>query len=169
MPNSTDALIAALQEWIGVSMRRSIRNFILYAKQNNMSMSQVGALFQIHRQHVCSVSGIGDGLGFTSAAASQMLDRLVEQALVERTEDPNDRRAKKIVLTEKGRHVVQQSIHAHQNWFGELARSLPPVEQEEVRAALNLLTEKAKQLDDSGRRVTRNGDALIGEERRDVV
>ena len=157
MPNPTDALIAALREWIEVSMRRSMRNFILYAKQNNMSMSQMGALFQIHRQGVCSVSSISDGLGFTSAAASQMLDRLVEQALVERTEDPNDRRAKQIVLTDKGRQMIQESIHAHQNWFGDLARALTAIEQEEVRAALNLLTEKATQLDDNDSRMPKNG------------
>jgi len=149
MPNSTDVLIAVLQEWIEVSMHRSMRDFILYAKQNNMSMSQMGALFQIHRQGVCSVSSIGDGLGFTSAAASQMLDRLVEQALVERTENPNDRRAKQIVLTDKGRQMIQESIRAHQNWFGDLARTLTPIEQEEVRAALNLLTERATHLDDN--------------------
>lgn len=157
MPDSTDVLVAALQEWIEVSMRRSVRSFILYTKQNSMSMSQMGALFQIHRQGVCSVSSISDGLGFTSAAASQMLDRLVEQALVERTENPNDRRAKQIVLTDKGRQVIQESIHAHQDWFGDLARTLTPIEQEEVRVALNLLTGKATQLDDSGSRVMRTG------------
>lgn len=133
-------------------MRRSMRNFIHYTRENNMSMSQIGALFQIHRQGVCSVSDIGDGLGFTSAAASQMLDRLVEQALVERTEDPDDRRAKQIVLTDKGRQVIQESVHARQGWIGELAHTLPPAEQDEVRSALNLLIERAKQLDDSGSR-----------------
>jgi len=151
MPNSTDVLIAALQEWIEVSMCRSMRNFILYAKQNNMSMSQMGALFQIHRQGVCSVSSISDGLGFTSAAASQMLDRLVEQTLVERTEDPDDRRAKQIVLTDKGRQVIQASVHARQGWIGELAHALAPTEQEQVGATLSLLIEKMRQFDDNSR------------------
>ncbi|MBN1583004.1 MAG: MarR family transcriptional regulator [Anaerolineae bacterium] len=146
MPNSTDVLIATLQEWAGVFLRRSMHNFILYAKGNNLSMSQMGALFQIHRKGVCGVSDIGDDLSITSAAASQMLERLVQQSLIERTEDPNDRRAKQIFLTDKGRQMLQEGIRAHQNWLSELARTLPPAEQAQVAAALRLLLDRAHQL-----------------------
>lgn len=146
MSNSTDVLIATLREWVEVSQRRSMHNFILYAKENNLSMSQMGALLQIHRKGVCGVSDIGDDLGITSAAASQMLERLVQQALIERTEDPNDRRAKQIVLTDKGCQLLQEGIRAHQNWLGELARTLPPAEQAQATAALRLLVNHARQL-----------------------
>jgi len=123
-----------------------MHDFILYVKENNLSMSQMGALLQIHGKGVCGVSDIGDDLGITSAAASQMLDRLVQQALIERTEDPNDRRAKQIILTDKGRQLLREGVRAHQNWLGELARTLPPAEQAQVIAALRLLLEHAHQL-----------------------
>lgn len=147
MSNSTDLLIATLQEWMSVFMHRSMRNFILYTKENNLSMSQIGALLRLHRQGVCGVSDIGDDLGITSAAASQMLDRLVQQDLIARTEDPNDRRAKQIVLTDKGRAVLHEGFRAHQSWLNDLAATLPPGEQTQIAVALRLLIDRARQFE----------------------
>ena len=146
MLNSTDLLIAALQEWMGIFMHRSMHNFILYTKENNLSMSQVGTLLFLHQKGVCGVSDIADALGITSAAASQMLERLVQQDVIERTEDPNDRRAKQIILTDKGRQLLQNGACAHQSWLSDLARALPPAEQGQAADALHLLAERAKQL-----------------------
>ncbi len=90
---SPDPFVLALQNWVGMFMHRSMRDSIRFAKENGLSMSQVGAMFHI-RHGVDGVSDIGDDLGVTSAAASQMLERLVQAGLVTRTEDPHDRRAK---------------------------------------------------------------------------
>ena len=87
-------------------------------------MSQFGALFHLHRMGSSGVTDLGDHLGVTSAAASQMLDRLVQQGLILRSEDPNDRRVKQIVLTDKGHQVLQESIRARQGWLDDLAETL---------------------------------------------
>ena len=147
MSDTTNDLTKTLQEWVAVFMHRSMRYVYLFTKEHNLSMSQIGALMNIHRQGVCSVSDIGDELGVTSAAASQMLDRLVQQDLIVRSEDPHDRRGKQLVLTDKGRQVIHASFDARQSWLGDLAQTLTPAEQESVIAALTLLIEKIKQLD----------------------
>jgi DNA-binding MarR family transcriptional regulator len=110
-------------------------------------MSQVNALFHIHRKGGCGVNDVGDNLGVTSAAASQMLERLVQQELVLRTEDPADRRAKQLVLTDKGIQAVYQGVHARQGWLDDLANMLSASEKEQVAAALNILIDKTKQLE----------------------
>ncbi|NUM43785.1 MAG: MarR family transcriptional regulator [Anaerolineales bacterium] len=136
-----------LEKLLETFMRRSMHNFILSAKERGLSMSQIGALFVIHRKGSCGVSDIGDHLGITAAATSQMLNRLVEQDLIERTEDPVDRRLKRIVLTPDGTQTLQDSVRARQNWLHRLAVTLTPEEQEHVSRALQLLLEKASQLD----------------------
>ncbi len=118
---------------------------MLYSKENGLSMSQIGALFQIHRGS-SGVSDLGGDLGVSSAAASQMLERLVQQSLITRSEDPKDRRVKQIVLTDKGRQILKESIHARQSWLDELARTISPEEKEQIVGALNILIEKASQL-----------------------
>ncbi len=145
--NSRRSLAASLHEWIETFMHRSMRGFILYAKERGLSMSQIGALLHIHGEGAPGVSGLGDDLGITTPAASQMLERLVQQKLVVRSEDPHDRRAKQIALTDKGRQVLEESIHARQGWLDDLVAILTPQEQEQVMAALDILIEKTNRLE----------------------
>jgi DNA-binding MarR family transcriptional regulator len=143
---SADPFVATLQEWIDVFMRRSMRDFIRYSRRNGLSMSQNGALLHLSRQGTCGVTDIGDSLGVTSGAASQMLDRLVQQGLIVRSEDPNDRRVRRITLTEEGHHAVRESIQAQQGWFDDLAAALSAGEKEQISAALGLLIDRARHL-----------------------
>jgi len=140
-----DPFVATLQEWTEVFMRRSMRNFFLYSKENGLSISQIGALFLIYRR-ARGVSDLGDELGITSAAASQMLERLVQQQLILRSEDPHDRRVKEIALTDKGRQTLQDSIRARQGWLQELAETLSKDEKEQIATALKILIGKTNLL-----------------------
>ncbi|HNT77479.1 MAG TPA: MarR family transcriptional regulator [Anaerolineae bacterium] len=146
MSDTTDELTRMLQDWIEVFMHRSMHNVLSFAKEQNLSMSQMGALMKLHRHKMCNVSDIGDELGVTSAAASQMLERLVQQELIERTEDPNDRRAKQIALTDKGAQLLHDSFRARYAWLGDLATSFTPDEQALIQTALRLLLDKTRQL-----------------------
>ncbi len=140
-------LSQTLHEWMRLVMRRSMRNFILYAKEKNYSVAQLNALFRIHHKGACGISDLGEEMGVTSAAASQLLDKLVQQGLAVRTEDPLDRRNKRVALTEAGERIVQESMAARQSWLDHLADKLTPAEQEQVNHSLRLLIEKAETLD----------------------
>jgi DNA-binding MarR family transcriptional regulator len=146
--SSTNSFVKVMQEWTEVFMRHSMRNFLLYSKKTNLSMPQIGALFRIHKTP-SGVSDLGDELGITPAAASQMLERLFQQKLVLRSEDPDDRRAKQIVLTEKGRQVLDDSMHARQSWLDDLAILLSDSEKKQVIAALDILIKKANQTENN--------------------
>ena len=127
-------------------MRRSMRSLILYMKANDLSMTQVGALFQINRGR-SNVSDLAEGLGITIAAASQMLERLVQQNLVLRSEDPQDRRVKQFVLTDKGRRIIQESVEARQGWLEDFVSLLSEREKEQIAAAVKIMIAKTNQLD----------------------
>ena len=141
-----DPFVDTLQKWMEVSIHRSIRHFICYAREHGLSMSQLGALFQIHHKGSSGVTDLGDKLGVTSSAASQMLERLVQQDLVLRSEDPSDRRVKQIILTDKGLQVVEESMHTRQRWVFDLAENLSDAEKGTIVPALNLLIDKASHL-----------------------
>jgi DNA-binding MarR family transcriptional regulator len=114
-------------------------------------MSQIGALFSIH-ESAGGVRDIGEALDITSAAASQMLERLVQQGLIARSEDPHDRRVKQIALTEKGRQAMREIVHARQGWLDDMARLLSAAEKEQIIVALRILADKAGQLEQESRR-----------------
>jgi len=142
----TDSFVAMLEEWINVSMHQSMRNFLSYARKSGLSMSHIGALFHIHREGKCGVTELGNHLDVTSAAASQMLERLVQQELILRTEDPEDRRGKQIVLTDKGNRVLEEGIRARQRWLDDLTETLSDGEKETIMGALNILIDNTRNL-----------------------
>lgn len=137
--------LATLHEFLAVLMRRSMGNFLRYTRDSGLSMSQMRALSHLSRSRTCSVSDISSNLGVSSAAVSQMLDRLVQQQLIDRTEDPNDRRGKVLSLTEKGHLLVRNGIEARQGWTSELDQLLTAEEKQMVTRALKILIAKTVQ------------------------
>ncbi len=144
---SPQTLPQALHAWMQVVMRRSMSDFMRNARDSGVSMQQFGALISLHRKGMAGVSDMGDDLGVTSAAASQMIERLVLLGLLERSEDPHDRRVKQIALTPHGKELIEHSMQARHQWVEELTRVLSPEQQEQVIAALDLLTQAAREID----------------------
>ena len=140
-----EAFVGAVRDWMRLLMRRSMRSFVRYSRQTGLSVSQIGVMFRINDDR-SSLADLGGGLGITSAAVSQMMDKLVQQGLILRSEDPIDRRTKQLVLTEKGRQVINESFRFRQAWLRQLADSLSEQEKQQVTAALRLLVQKANQL-----------------------
>src|SRR5512133_1673266 len=116
-----DILTQRLGEWQHVVMRHSMHALFHYSRRSGMSMPQLMTLFKIHRSHHCGVTTVGEELGVTSAAASQMLDRLVQLGLVERREDPEDRRGKVISLSPEGERIMREAVAAQRGWIRSLA------------------------------------------------
>ena len=143
----TDTLSPTLLQWNQIVMRHAMKRMIFYAKQNNYSMEMLNVMMRLHYRGACGVGDLGGEMGVSSAAASQLLDKMVQQGLALRIEDPQDRRNKRISLTEQGAEVVQKAIEARQAWMGPLVAELAPEQQEEIRRALNVLIEKSSILD----------------------
>jgi DNA-binding MarR family transcriptional regulator len=91
-----------------------------------------------------SVSEIGELLGVTNAAASQAVDRLVGLGLIERTEDPEDRRTKRLELTQIGHTTIEKGIDARSKWTEGVTNALNQEQQKMIISALILLTEAAQ-------------------------
>ena len=136
----------SLREWIEVSMSQSIRGFTHWMTESGLTRSQIGALMRLHFEGRCHISTIGDDLGITTAAASQLVDRLYNQGLLERGEDPDDRRVKRVELSDEGRDLVQQSHEARLGWMRALGAALSSVEQEQVAKALKVLIHATRQI-----------------------
>jgi DNA-binding MarR family transcriptional regulator len=142
-----DDFQSALRAWAAVFMRRSVHEFMVAMKDSGLSTSQLNTLMRLHYRGSCPVSGIRDELGVSAAAASQIVDRLVGMGLIERSEDPTDRRVRQITLTSRGRSLVARGVKARLAWVPQLARRLPAAELGEIVDALVRITEAAEAMD----------------------
>lgn len=93
------------------------------------------------------MSEISERFDVSAAAASQLVDKLVQAGYIERTEDPSDRRAKLLKLSTKGAKLVDDGIQERYRWMDELTGQLTTEERGKVAEALTLLTEKAREVD----------------------
>jgi len=142
--STPNELTEVIHEWSEVFMRRSGRDFKHCLDETGLSFSQIIVLMRLYHGGKSDVSGIGEQLGITNAAASQSIDRLVNLGLIERNEDPEDRRVKQLVLTRKGQAVVRKSVEARSHWIESLTESLTPEQQQVTILALTLLTKAAR-------------------------
>jgi DNA-binding MarR family transcriptional regulator len=145
--SSSDRLPGVLAEWTGVLMRASTSDFHRIMRDYGLSMPQLSTLMGLYYHRAGAVSDIGTALGVTNAAASQMVDRLVQLGLIDRREDKLDRRVKHVELTEKGRQLIQQTMDVRRRWMEELTTHLTSEQQDAIVTALSLLTEAARHLE----------------------
>lgn len=144
--SSDDKFYETFHKWMELSMHRSNRGHLLYAREKGLSRSMIGTLFHLsHRDHT-GVTDLSEHLGVSSAAASQMLERLVEEGLIQRSEDPDDRRMKQIILTDKGHQIIKETIDARLGWIEELTANFSVEEKEQITSAFELIINKAKEL-----------------------
>jgi DNA-binding MarR family transcriptional regulator len=144
---TTNESAQALMRWVEMFMRQTMQGFLQFAKQNGLSMGQMTALFHISRGDASSVSGLGGEMEMTNPAASQLLERLVQQGLIVREEDARDRRYKQISLSEKGDELLKRGLQAREKWLEEMVSLMSPEEQDKVTEALELMLRKAAELE----------------------
>jgi DNA-binding MarR family transcriptional regulator len=137
-----------LRAWMDAFMHRSMRGWGHFAKNTGLSMPQFSILMQLHYKGSCSIPDISDRFDFSAAAASQLVDKLVQAGHLERIEDPSDRRAKVLTLSVQGQELIRQGVEERYRWMDNLTATLSAEDQEKIAEALKLLTAAAQKLED---------------------
>jgi DNA-binding MarR family transcriptional regulator len=145
---SSEQLTAVVRQWAEVFMHRSGRDFKRFMDATGLSFSQINILMRLVHGGSVGVSEIGEQMGVTNAAASQSIDKLVQLGLIERNEDPEDRRAKRLELAPKGRDLIEKGIEARIKWVKDVTVALTAEQQQSIISALTLLTEAARKTED---------------------
>lgn len=97
----------------------------------DLTLKQLKVLLILDAQGPSRPSVIAAAIGVSAASATGVLDRLSEQGCVERTADPDDRRALLVQLTTTGARIVSDLQTAGQQ---RLSESLSEMTDEDLRA-----------------------------------
>jgi len=129
----------SVRDFMDHFMARSMRDWKRFARDAGLTMPQFFTMMQVHQHGFCNISHIAGRFETTSAAASQLAEKLVQAGLLERTEDPDDRRSRRLTLTPKGLRLVEQSFHERYRWVEELAARLNADEQQRILEVLDTM------------------------------
>jgi DNA-binding MarR family transcriptional regulator len=146
--NSTAASPALdIHRHFEIFMQRSMRGIMGSMKQDGLSMPQIYTLMYLYHEGEVRISDIGVLMDVGKAAASQLVERLVQQGLVERIEDESDRRAKKIRLQPKSLRLIEKGLAVQRQQMGELMSQLSPEQMQTVQKAFMYLIEAMHKAD----------------------
>jgi DNA-binding MarR family transcriptional regulator len=85
---------------------------------------------------------LAESLELSLASASRAVDGLVKRRLVARVEDTDDRRVRRLSLTDAGRSLSHRILTARLEGLGRFVSSLASAERAKLEAALELLLER---------------------------
>jgi DNA-binding MarR family transcriptional regulator len=108
---------------------------------SHLTLTQIKILMLLARHGSVSGGELAGLLGVGPAALSGMIDRLVAQDLVARTEDLHDRRVRRITLTEAGSELIGGILDAGAEQLRKVLSRLSDEELATVARAMHLLVD----------------------------
>jgi DNA-binding MarR family transcriptional regulator len=138
----------ALYAWVELFMFKSMHDLFQFLKDVGWSMAHYLVFMRLYKGGASTISELATFLGVTNAAASQMVDGLVRQGIVIRTEAADDRRFTHVMLTAQGRLLTEQCIAARYQWL-DAVPGLSPQQQQVIIAGLEELTQVVRQLENT--------------------
>ncbi len=137
-PNEVLAMLTILQT--AGTIQSKIMDVI--QRDYHLSEGKLCVLIQLHQsKEGYAPSLLAERAGITRASVSVMLRHLQEDGLVKMADDDEDRRAKCVRLTKKGRAFMEQVLPEHYLRITNLMGRLTPKEQETLTGLLAKLAD----------------------------
>jgi len=118
---------------------RVIRGELRKYGAKEMSVPQFRTLGFVYRNEGASLSEVADHIGLTLPTMSMLVDGLVVRGLIDRREDPQDRRRITLALTNTGRTRHESARSATTANLEQKLRQISVSDRATITAAMRLL------------------------------
>jgi DNA-binding MarR family transcriptional regulator len=125
-----DAVLAASRVLIGVAARS------LAAVEDTVTLTQVRALVIVASRGPLHLAALADDMGVHPSNATRACDRLVAAGLLDRRDNPADRRHLLLTLTVAGREMVDGVMHRRRAAIGEILQQMLPDDRAQLATVL---------------------------------
>jgi DNA-binding MarR family transcriptional regulator len=113
---------------------------VAFAEQYDLSFSQLKLMFALSNLDEAQPIGrLAEMTGSSLPSMGRAVDGLVRHGLVTRTEDPQDRRVKRIELTDLGASSMSAIYETRVNTLSEILDQLPSDQVDALASALEPL------------------------------
>ena len=120
---------------------QDIKNFAeKILKPYSLTLEQFHLLKNMSAEKGLSQRELGELVTKTPANITRILDRLEAKSLVSRQENPEDRRASLVILTQEGLKLVQEVFTTFESFSSSLTRGISEQEQQLTREVLGKLS-----------------------------
>jgi DNA-binding MarR family transcriptional regulator len=121
-------------------------NLLRLIEESGLSMTQTKTLLELGGRGAETeprqVGDLAGTFGVSVPSMSRAVDALVKKKLVTRVEDPDDRRVRRVAITEKGQRLVETVLVVRQAGMEAFAESLSAVQRQKLDAAIDSLMDR---------------------------
>lgn len=123
--------------------RELVVGFASQLAELRLGFTQLAALYVLADGSTTTIGELAESLGRSPSATSRLVDGLVRRRLVERREEPEDRRQRSIWLTHRGQALLRAVDRARADQFLTAVRPLPTAERAIVAMGVAALATRA--------------------------
>jgi DNA-binding MarR family transcriptional regulator len=127
--------------------RRLARSLIPYLEAEGLSLTESLVLWKIKQNQLCHVTLVAEQAGVSPSTLTGVLDRLEEKKLIERVQDPDDRRAILMRTTVDTDALLERLSAVVEAKVGAVFRCLPEGTPNRLLADLGGFLECLEQVD----------------------
>ncbi|MDQ6850332.1 MAG: MarR family transcriptional regulator [Actinomycetota bacterium] len=99
-------------------------------------VTQVRVLVIVASMEPVSLGVLAEAAQLHPSTASRLCDRMVGEGLLDRSDDPNNRRALNLRLTAKGRRVIAAMVRHRREAIMPVLRAMPAAERRDLATVL---------------------------------
>ena len=124
---------------VSAALERLIGLFRSLSPPSGLSLTAAATLATLERSGPCRLTWLAVREGVTQPAMTQLIGRLQESGLVDRSADPADGRVVQVRLTGEGRAMLARRRAVRAERLAEILARLSPDEQAALSAALPVM------------------------------
>lgn len=121
-------------------------NQLRVIEESGLTMTQCKALLELgglgREAHPWQVSDLAEHFGASVPSMSRAVDGLVKKGLATRVECPDDRRARLVEITTKGKGLVETLVTVRQAGIESFASTLSAAQRRKLDAAVDALMDR---------------------------
>lgn len=103
-----------------------------------VTVSQLRVLMMVFTRGPMNLGSVASGLDVSAPNASRICDRLIKAGLLDRREDPTDRRNIALTLTEDGQALIDRVNRHRRTAVRRVLRKMSPRDRETLTSALDI-------------------------------
>jgi MarR family transcriptional regulator for hemolysin len=127
-------------------LSRTIRTYVdREARRFGMTRAQWAVLVRVQRSEGLKQNELAGLLDLQPITLTRLIDRLGENGLIERRNDPNDRRAKRLFLTPAAQPVLDKMAKVSEEMMATALRGTDPGAIAQMTAQLSLLKDNLRE------------------------
>lgn len=137
MDDDVEAVMNAARVLVAVSARS------VAAVEDVVTLPQLRVLVVVASRTAPNLGMVASGLGVHPSNATRAVDRLVSAGLLDRGDDPTDRRNLVLALTAKGQELVDQVMAQRRDAIAAILDRMPPSRRRSLVPVMRAFAEAA--------------------------